>query len=162
MRMPPLLADFSHARPCKPFCENSLTLPIITRLPRNFIHGNRFAPRLLIISSLGVSFSPSHNMCFSKNSLDFHRDFRYGMLAKRTGRSAAAMNKHDSLMPEVSRTTPKKRHRRTVISGDHSQPPRMFPAPTAILSSRHCGYEAHSGTCRCGLRCPFTSGTISL
>ena len=27
MRMPPLLADFSHARPCKPFCENSLTLP---------------------------------------------------------------------------------------------------------------------------------------
>ena len=25
--MPPLLADFSHARPCKPFCENSLTLP---------------------------------------------------------------------------------------------------------------------------------------
>ena len=29
MRTPPLLADFSHARPCKPFCENSLTLPII-------------------------------------------------------------------------------------------------------------------------------------
>ena len=28
MRTPPLLADFSHARPCKPFCENSLTLPI--------------------------------------------------------------------------------------------------------------------------------------
>ena len=27
MRTPPLLADFSHARPCKPFCENSLTLP---------------------------------------------------------------------------------------------------------------------------------------
>ena len=26
MRTPPLLADFSHARPCKPFCENSLTL----------------------------------------------------------------------------------------------------------------------------------------
>ena len=29
MRTPPLLADFSHARPCKPFCENSLTLPNI-------------------------------------------------------------------------------------------------------------------------------------
>ena len=29
MRTPPLLADFSHARPCKPFCENSLTLPIV-------------------------------------------------------------------------------------------------------------------------------------
>ena len=27
MRTPPLLADFTHARPCKPFCENSLTLP---------------------------------------------------------------------------------------------------------------------------------------
>ena len=27
LRTPPLLADFSHARPCKPFCENSLTLP---------------------------------------------------------------------------------------------------------------------------------------
>ena len=26
--MPPLLADFSHARPCKLFCEKSLTLPI--------------------------------------------------------------------------------------------------------------------------------------
>ena len=29
MRMPPLLADFSHARACKPFCENSLTLPLL-------------------------------------------------------------------------------------------------------------------------------------
>ena len=27
MRMPLLPADFSHARPCKPFCEKSLTLP---------------------------------------------------------------------------------------------------------------------------------------
>lgn len=27
MRTPPLPADFSHARACKPFCENSLTLP---------------------------------------------------------------------------------------------------------------------------------------
>ena len=27
MRMPPLLADFSHARACKPFCEKYLTLP---------------------------------------------------------------------------------------------------------------------------------------
>ena len=26
--MPPLLVDFIHARACKPFCENSLTLPI--------------------------------------------------------------------------------------------------------------------------------------
>ena len=26
--MPPLLADFSHARPCKLFCEKSLTLPL--------------------------------------------------------------------------------------------------------------------------------------
>ena len=27
MRTPPLLADFSHAKACKPFCEKSLTLP---------------------------------------------------------------------------------------------------------------------------------------
>ena len=27
MRMPPLLADFTHARPCIPFCEKYLTLP---------------------------------------------------------------------------------------------------------------------------------------
>ena len=26
--MPPLLADFTHARPCKPFCEKYLTLPV--------------------------------------------------------------------------------------------------------------------------------------
>lgn len=26
--MPPLLADFTHARPCKPFCEKYLTLPM--------------------------------------------------------------------------------------------------------------------------------------
>ena len=26
--MPPLLADFIHARPCKPFCEKYLTLPL--------------------------------------------------------------------------------------------------------------------------------------
>ena len=25
--MPPLLADFTHARVCKPFCEKYLTLP---------------------------------------------------------------------------------------------------------------------------------------
>mgnify|MGYP007134701882 CR=1 FL=1 len=30
MRTPPLLADFSHARACKPFCENSLTLPSLS------------------------------------------------------------------------------------------------------------------------------------
>ena len=27
--MPPLLADFTHARPCKPFCEKYLTLPTV-------------------------------------------------------------------------------------------------------------------------------------
>ena len=29
MRTPPLLADFIHARACKPFCEKSLTLPCV-------------------------------------------------------------------------------------------------------------------------------------
>ncbi len=32
MRTPPLLADFIHPGPCKPFCEKSLTLPADTRL----------------------------------------------------------------------------------------------------------------------------------
>ena len=29
--MPPLLADFTHARVCKPFCEKFLTLPTFLR-----------------------------------------------------------------------------------------------------------------------------------
>lgn len=33
--MPLLPADFTHARPCKPFCEKYLTLPLdTTSLPR--------------------------------------------------------------------------------------------------------------------------------
>ena len=39
MRTPPLLADFSHARPCKPFCENSLTLPFCPLLIRTLTGG---------------------------------------------------------------------------------------------------------------------------
>ena len=35
MRTPPLLADFSHARACKPFCENSLTLPAIATMAKD-------------------------------------------------------------------------------------------------------------------------------
>ena len=31
MKTPPLPADFSHASPCKPFCEKSLTLPGLWR-----------------------------------------------------------------------------------------------------------------------------------
>ena len=31
LKMPPLLADFTHARPCKPFCEKYLTLPFEIR-----------------------------------------------------------------------------------------------------------------------------------
>ena len=31
MRMPPLLADFTLARPCKPFCEKFLTLPPVAQ-----------------------------------------------------------------------------------------------------------------------------------
>ena len=34
--MPPLLADFTLARPCKPFCEKFLTLPyrLLNELPK--------------------------------------------------------------------------------------------------------------------------------
>ena len=35
--MPPLLADFSHARACKPFCEKYLTLPNATSLLLNLL-----------------------------------------------------------------------------------------------------------------------------
>ena len=33
MRTPPLPADFTHARPRKPFCEKSLTLPCGQAVP---------------------------------------------------------------------------------------------------------------------------------
>ena len=42
MRTPPLLADFIHARPCKPFCEKLLTLPSLD----SFIAGFELAWRL--------------------------------------------------------------------------------------------------------------------
>ena len=32
MRTPPLLADFTYSRDCKPICEKSLTLPVYTTL----------------------------------------------------------------------------------------------------------------------------------
>ena len=34
--MPPLLADFTHARPCKPFCEKYLTLPDLCHAYANY------------------------------------------------------------------------------------------------------------------------------
>ena len=36
--MPPLLADFTHARPCKPFCEKYLTLPQFAPVVRFLAH----------------------------------------------------------------------------------------------------------------------------
>ena len=36
MRMPPLLADFIHVRPCKLICEKLLTLPLFTSAPHQF------------------------------------------------------------------------------------------------------------------------------
>ena len=41
--MPPLLADFSHARACKPFCEKYLTLP-----------------QTLAMEGLGKKYSPGY------------------------------------------------------------------------------------------------------
>lgn len=63
------------------------------------------------------------------------------------------MKKHGRLMPEASNSA---------IQEKRGQTPRMFPALAVIQLSRHCGYEAHSGKYRCGLRCLFSSGTISL
>ena len=45
--MPPLLADFTHARPCKPFCEKYLTLPKNAKyeldffVEGEFVHGKK-------------------------------------------------------------------------------------------------------------------------
>ena len=36
--MPPLLADFSHARACKPFCEKYLTLPPTTTIQMEIVY----------------------------------------------------------------------------------------------------------------------------
>lgn len=63
------------------------------------------------------------------------------------------MKKHGRLMPEASNSA---------IQEKRGQSPRMFLALAVIQLSRHCGYEAHSGTCRCGLRCLCDSCTISL
>ena len=52
--MPPLLADFTHARPCKPFCEKYLTLP------RCMPH---YAPLLLQIKS---EFMTAYRLNFHK------------------------------------------------------------------------------------------------
>ena len=38
MRTPPLLADFTHTRVCKPFCEKSLTLPEANEMIDRYIH----------------------------------------------------------------------------------------------------------------------------
>ena len=37
MRTPPLLADFTHIRVCKPFCENSLTLPNFEKAAKDLV-----------------------------------------------------------------------------------------------------------------------------
>ena len=48
MRTPPLLADFSHARACKPFCENSLTLPLNIPPPRSGTQSSKSEKDLLL------------------------------------------------------------------------------------------------------------------
>ena len=57
MRTPPLLADFSHARACKPFCENSLTLPALA-FQRSLIK----APSILIPEMLPKIFHQNKNI----------------------------------------------------------------------------------------------------
>ena len=44
MRMPPLPADFSHTRVCKPFCEKSLTLPFVYRNRFGFLFVRVYTP----------------------------------------------------------------------------------------------------------------------
>ena len=54
--MPPLLADFTHARPCKPFCEKYLTLPI-KGLQNKLAQCRTLGMILLVLAVLGLIFS---------------------------------------------------------------------------------------------------------
>ena len=63
--MSPLLADFIHARACKPFCEKSLTLPVLILLGFH----------LVVEQSVIVCFAHSEHLLKQKYSrLIFHKN----------------------------------------------------------------------------------------
>lgn len=68
MRTPPLLADFSHARACKPFCENSLTLPLCFYLCDFFdlMHTTKETETPADLKNLRVFFVLRHHVLFPK------------------------------------------------------------------------------------------------
>ena len=50
--MPPLLANFIHARGCKPKCEKSLTLPVLF-----MVHGWSYIELMCRLQNLGICFA---------------------------------------------------------------------------------------------------------
>ena len=64
MRTPPLLADFTHIRVCKPFCEISLTLPRL-KLAQAFQYALPPGRRCLFFFG-GFSFFPDLAFPFGK------------------------------------------------------------------------------------------------
>ena len=67
--MPPLLADFTHARPCKPFCEKYLTLPLTAVIHEN----HSFA----IQCFYGDTFKAAKRMIWRKDNIVFIINKRY-------------------------------------------------------------------------------------
>ena len=60
MRTPPLLADFTHPRACKPICEKSLTLPVEICGEFDIIYQNKYvldSRNLQVIYKGGVTDS---------------------------------------------------------------------------------------------------------
>ena len=75
--MPPLLADFIHARGCKPICEKSLTLPdkVVSRIFRKLrpVNGLIFGIRFLCsVRQTGI-------YCFA--SPQYHKYIEYTSIA---------------------------------------------------------------------------------
>ena len=79
MRTPSLLADFIHARDCKPFCEKLLTLPPLRTpsLLADFIHARDckpFCEKLLTLPEDGGSRRPR---IINESVMDFCGNFIY-------------------------------------------------------------------------------------
>ena len=83
MKIPPLLADFSHARACKPFCEKYLTLPANSTIVSVFVDIFDGA----IINLLNDTFSllpqrsDSSRVCVTRN-IDFDIDIAHVVLKR--------------------------------------------------------------------------------
>ena len=80
LRMPPLLADFTLARPCKPFCEKFLTLPSLLPDPANHFAKNSWHYRIQrAIEPLGIVRTASQRRGKGRSTL---RQYNFWSIAK--------------------------------------------------------------------------------